>query len=130
MWLKLDDAFARHRKVRGLSDGAFRLHVTAMCQVAADKSDGLITGNDVAQLTHGRRLRRHIPALVEAGLWEPVLGGAWVLHDFLDYNPSRAEQEAAAESNAKRVREWRRRRRESDDADEQSGRSGPRRVSA
>lgn len=92
-WLKKDDGFPRHRKIRRLSDGAYRLHDTALCYAAHDESDGLIRADDIDEMEHGKRLRRHIPDLVAAGLWDEIDGG-WLLHDFLDYNPSHAKQEA------------------------------------
>ncbi len=88
-WLKTDDRFPEHRKIRRLTDAAYRLHHTAMCACAKDETDGLVTEADLADMEHGQRLRKHIDALVSAGLWEPVKDG-WLIHDFLDYNPSHA----------------------------------------
>ena len=85
-WLKTDDRFPEHRKIRRLTDAAYRLHHTAMCACAVDETDGLVTEADLADMEHGQRLRKHIDALVSAGLWEPVKDG-WLIHDFLDYNP-------------------------------------------
>ena len=92
-WLKKDDGFPGHRKIRRLSDSAYRLHDTALCYAAHDETDGLIRPEDITEMRHGTRLRRHIPALVEAGLWDVVPAG-WMLHDFLDYNPSHVQLEA------------------------------------
>jgi len=88
-WLKTDDRYPEHRKVRRLTDGAYRLHHTAMCACAKDETDGYVTVEDVADMEHGNRLRKHIDALVSADLWEEVSGG-WMIHDYLDYNPSHA----------------------------------------
>jgi len=88
-WLKTDDKFPEHRKVRRLSDSAYRLHHTAMCACAKDETDGYVTAEDVADMEHGNRLRKHIDALVAADLWEEASGGWWI-HDYLDYNPSHA----------------------------------------
>ena len=108
-WLKKDDQFPDHRKIRRLSDGAYRLHDTALCACARDETDGLLTEEDYDELRHADRLREHIPELVSAGLWEPVDGGGWRMHDYLDYNPSHAQQEA--ERAAARERQRRRRER-------------------
>jgi len=86
-WLKTDDKFPEHRKVRRLTDSAYRLHHTAMCACAKDETDGLVTEADIADMEHGPRLRKHIDALVAADLWEKVESG-WLIHDYLDYNPS------------------------------------------
>lgn len=95
-WLKTDDRFPEHRKVRRLTDGAYRLHHTAMCACAKDETDGLVTEADIADMEHGARLRKHVDALVTAGLWEVTEQG-WIIHDFLHYNPSHEQ------SNAKRA---------------------------
>ena len=105
-WLKLDDRLVEHRKIRRLSDAAFRLHLTALCACAKDETDGFVTDEDISEMEHGPRLRKHVPALVDKGLWEPVPGG-WLIHDFLDYNPSHSKQVAKREANRRRQEEWR-----------------------
>lgn len=108
-WLKNDDSFPSHRKIRRLPDGAYRLHHTAMCYAAHDETDGLIQADDIEEMQHGKRLRKHIPVLVDAGLWEPVDGG-WVIHDFLDYNPSHEQLETKREADRERQNRSRMRR--------------------
>ena len=61
-------------------------------------------------MEHGPRLRKHVDALVGAGLWEAVDGG-WKIHDYLDYNPSHAQQEADRAASRKRQAMFRERRR-------------------
>ena len=100
-WLKTDDKFPEHRKVRRLADSAYRLHHTAMCACAKDETDGLVTDSDIADMEHGSRLAKQVPALVAAGLWEPVKGG-WLVHDFLDYNPSHAKLVAKRDADRER----------------------------
>jgi len=118
-WAKLDDGFPAHRKVRGLSDAAFRLHVTALCDCAAHLTDGAITAPAARTLPgapQGRRLTRAINELVEAGLWD-VAGDGWRLHDYLDWNPAaaptlerRAQRAAAGRVGGQRSGEVRRAR--------------------
>lgn len=109
MWLKKDDRFPEHRKIRRLSDGAYRLHDTAMHFAAHDETDGHIGPDDIDDMIHGRRLSRHIPNLVAIGLWherghkcdgcpQPRDRDGWVLHDFLDYNMSHEQQEKRREN--------------------------------
>lgn len=100
-WLKTDDKFPEHRKVRRLTDSAYRLHHTAMCACAKDETDGLVTEADIADMEHGTRLRKHVDALVAADLWEKVKGG-WLVHDFLDYNPSHAKLVAKRDADRER----------------------------
>lgn len=109
-WLKTDDKFPEHRKIRRLSDGAYRLHHTALAFSAKDETDGRIATDDIDEMQHGRRLAKHIPSLVDAGLWRSVKGG-WMLHDFLDYNPSHEQLEAERAHNRERQARARARRR-------------------
>lgn len=117
-WLKTDDRFPEHRKIRRLTDGAYRLHHAALSYAAKDETDGLIRPDDLDEMQHGRRLAKHVDSLVKAGLWEPVRNG-WMLHDFLDYNPSHAQLEAERAANRERQARMRARRRgvTSDDVD-------------
>jgi len=117
-WLKTDDRFPDHRKIRRLTDAAYRLHHTALSFAAKDETDGLIRPDDLDEMQHGRRLAKHVESLVKAGLWEPVRDG-WQLHDFLDYNPSHAQLEAERAANRERQARARARRRgvSSDDTD-------------
>jgi len=107
-WLKKDDRYPEHRKIRRLSDGAYRLHDTALCWAAKDETDGFISDDDLDEMQHGRKLRKYVPELVRACLWEPVAGG-WTIHDFLHYNPS--HQQLEAERAAARDRQARHRAR-------------------
>ena len=104
-WVRLDDQFADHPKVVGLSSDAFRLHVSAMCYCAAQLTDGRVT----ALLT--RRLTWFVTdtaavtnELVTAGLWEQD-GDDYLIHDYLEYNPSgddvRQQRKANADRQAK-----------------------------
>lgn len=117
-WLKVDDRFPGHRKVRRLSDGAFRLHVTALCACAHDLTDGLVTRDDLDEFPSVKQTGKHVAELVERGLWDEVEGG-WVIHDYLDFNPSKADVDAEREAARERQRRWKARRRggpSSDDA--------------
>ncbi len=115
-WLKTDDKFPEHRKIRRLTDAAYRLHHTAMCACAKDETDGLVTEADIADMEHGTRLRKHIPALVAAGLWDEVDGG-WLIHDFLNYNPSHEQQEGKRAAARERQQTWRERKKAPTDDD-------------
>lgn len=115
-WLKTDDKFPEHRKIRRLTDAAYRLHHTAMCACAKDETDGLVTEADIADMEHGPRLRKHLDALVDAHLWEAVDGG-WIIHDFLDYNPSHGQQEDKRTKQRERQAQWRAKRTETPDDD-------------
>jgi hypothetical protein len=91
-WLRLDDAFGDHPKVIGLSDRAFRAHVEGLVYCARYLTDGQVP-----------KAKGPVPRvaveLERAGLWSSTKRG-WVIHDFLDYNPSKAEVEADREARS------------------------------
>ena len=82
-WLRLEDKFTRHPKVRGLSDKAFRVHVDVLCQAAEWLTDGRIPPDFT-------RRTAIVSELETAGLWDRN-GAGWVIHDWSDYNPTAAE---------------------------------------
>ncbi len=88
-WARLDDGFDEHPKIDGLSDGAFRLHVTAIVASARNLTDGHVVATKVRRLTPNYE-PEHLAELLDAGLWERH-GDDYVVHDFLDYNPSREQ---------------------------------------
>lgn len=82
-WLKLDDKFARHPKVAGLSDRSFRVHVSAMLYAAEYKTEGLVPRAALPSIGAGKAT---VFQLVSAGLWHGTEGG-YLIHDFDHYNP-------------------------------------------
>jgi hypothetical protein len=105
-WAKFSDDFWCHPKVVGLSDRAFRLHVTAICWSAALETDGAVPRAMLAVLRGTPAAARELEA---AGLWEQTAGG-WCIHDFLEYNPSRSDLEERRERRSAANRENARRR--------------------
>ena len=65
-WVRIDDGFPNHPKIISLSDGAFRLYITALCYSNAYLTDGIIPLKTVKKLSNSR----HISALVAANLWQ------------------------------------------------------------
>lgn len=92
-WAKLDDSFPEHPKVASLSDKAFRLHVTAICYAARNLTDGFVPKAVLPMLGGSIKLAGE---LVTIGAWDKTPAG-WDIHDFLDYNPSRASIEEERE---------------------------------
>ncbi len=86
-WIRLEADFPDHPKVIGLDDHALALHVRAICYAGRYLTDGLIGKQVIPKL--GRRAG--VAALLAAGLWETAEGGAYRIHDFLQYQPSRRE---------------------------------------
>ena len=91
-WVKIDDNFPDHPRVIGLSDAAFRTHLTAMCYSARYLTDGSIPSSALRSIGP----RKCAQELEAAGLWQRTDHG-WSIRDYLDYNPSRASIEADRE---------------------------------
>lgn len=101
VWVKLDDGFPDHEKVVGLSDGAFRAYVTALCGSARVLTDGRI-GKERIKVWIGAA--RRVDELLNAGLLERDEDGELRIHDYLRFNPSRAQVLAEREAAAERMR--------------------------
>lgn len=106
--LHFDDQFPSFREVDGLSDTAFRLHVTAFFWIRTNRTDGLIRLEDLALVcARVRASERFAAECVRRGAWHDArhdcgsshcLGAVdvdgYVVHDYLKENPSRAALEA------------------------------------
>src|SRR5881396_3569688 len=101
-WVRIEDTFPEHPKIQTLSADCFRLYVTALCYANRNLTDGHLP--DVAVRSMGgpqhKRLAR---SLVLAGLWQPVRGG-YTIHDFLEFQPTRAIVLKRRESDRNRKR--------------------------
>lgn len=98
-WARFDDNFGQHPKIVALPDGAFRLHVLAICYCARHETDGLIS-TAVARMLVGPRGAKLAVMLAGARLWEHVDGDMYRIHDYLEYNPSRAQAESKRNAKA------------------------------
>lgn len=83
-WFKLDDRFFDNPKIAVLSKDAKLAYLEAGTYCARELTDGFIPG-PTAKRFAGRSLKELVP-----GLWEPVKDG-YRVHDFLVYNPTRAQ---------------------------------------
>lgn len=98
-WAKLDDSFPEHPKVVVLSDAAFRVHVTALCYCARLLTDGFVPTATV------RTVKPKILRELLADLWEPIEGG-YIIHDYLDWNGSKASVLDRRRKGAERKERW------------------------
>lgn len=94
-WVKIDDAMPENPKVAALSPAARWAMVESWCYSARNRTDGRIPASIAKRMATATGIRQ----LVEAGLWERE-GGDYIVHDYLQYNPSRAELEARDEKRA------------------------------
>jgi hypothetical protein len=95
-WLRLDDGFCEHPKVAGLSARAFRAHLEALCYSARYLTDGIVPKK-------ARKCSGKIESELQvAGLWVIDLEGNVVIHDYLEWNPSKAHVLAKREKDSAR----------------------------
>jgi hypothetical protein len=123
-WVRFDDQFPIHRKVDGLSDTAFRLHVAAIFWSARNLTDGFLPEEDLdCVCARVRAPGRFAAECVKRGVWhdarepcespkcpEPVDNDGWRIHDYLDYQPSKNQVIQDRKAVATRQATWRARR--------------------
>lgn len=96
--------FTHHRKVRRLSDAAFRLWVTAIDHANQDRSGGVVTDDDLDCYPRSPRDEARdiaVGELVTLNLWDPLSPGRWSIHDFDEWQASREPADTPAEHQPK-----------------------------
>ena len=111
-WARIDDGFVDHPKVARIwsrNPGAVGLHARAIAYCAKHLTDGVIPAEAVAFLSPVQSERdEQVEALVEEEAWyRDEVSESFVIHDFLDYHPARAEVEARREQERERKRKER-----------------------
>lgn len=89
-WVRLDDGFPEHPKIDAAGGDAAWLHVCALAYCNRALTDGFVAAERIGRLSDRKSPRRLAARLVEVGLWRPVDGG-YEIHDYHDYQPTRAE---------------------------------------
>jgi hypothetical protein len=103
-WLRIDDRVRTHPKIVQAGPAAAWLWFCGVCYCREHLTDGFIQTGMVPTLAPGlTAVKKHVAALVAAKLWDERPGG-YDVHDFLDWNPSRAEVEAMREADKRRKR--------------------------
>lgn len=94
-WVRIDDQFADHPKVVTAGPEAAWLDVCGMCYCQRYLTDGFVPEGVLPRLVPWpeAKVKQLLERLLEVCLWEARPGGYYI-HDFLKYNPSRAEVEA------------------------------------
>lgn len=101
-WFRLEDSFHAHPKVKRAGNAAVGLWIRCATYSAQYETDGLIppevyTGRD------GYGTTREVEALIAARLWV-VTDGGMLMPDYLDYNPSKADNDQRRKVDAERKR--------------------------
>lgn len=117
-WVRKDDQMPINRKVSALSDAAYRLDDEAICWASRNLTDGVIAADDLEGV--GKRPTLKIAAeLVRRGRWHsagyecpsehcPKPGpDGWVIHDYLEYNPTKEQVIKDRTAKAERQKRWR-----------------------
>ncbi|MCI4360652.1 MAG: hypothetical protein L3J91_03030 [Thermoplasmata archaeon] len=106
-WVRIDDSLSSHPKILqawSTDHAAIGLWPLAASWAGRHLTDGHVSPDFVGGLMPARRPREQaIGALVEAGLWVPN-GTGWQIHDWQDYNGTRASIEARRRIDAARKR--------------------------
>lgn len=105
-WARLDDGFWCNDKVIGLSLEATGVWAKTLSWVAFHKTDGCIPSKLPSQMGWPDSA---VDELVAEGLWEEAERG-WLIHDYLEYNPSRAELDTSKAAQRERTAKHRDRR--------------------
>lgn len=122
-WVRFDDQYPIHRKVDGLSDAAFRLHTSAIFWSARNLTDGSVTREDLDGVSaRVRTPERFAAECTKRGVWHlgdedcpsekcPANGQGssddWIIHDYWDFQPSKAQVMRDRAAAARRQASWR-----------------------
>lgn len=116
VWAKIDDKYAEHPKVIAAGEDAAWINVKAILWSCRFLTDGFIPA-DTATALAGGKPSKATAALIErltrgfhgrSGLWKTAPGG-YLIHDFLEYNPSKEAVEAERKASRQRQARFRER---------------------
>lgn len=104
-WAKFDDRWDDHRKIKlawHRSRAAVAIHAMSITYSARHETDGFIDEVWLLErLPDADERNEAVSALVDVGLFERADDG-YVIRDFLEYNPSRADQQEKRRKDAER----------------------------
>jgi hypothetical protein len=111
-WAKFDDRYDDNRKVKKawrLDNATVGLHAMAITYSSRHETDGIVDLDWLTEkLPNGKAREKTVKTLVECGLFEPIDGERFQVHDYKDYNPSseqltdRRRKDAERKAAAKR----------------------------
>lgn len=110
-WLRLEHDFWDNPKTRGLGAEARLMYLASISFCNRRLTDGLIPHRSLATIAAAaelseRKARNAADKLIAAGLWLTD-GAQYIIHDFLDYNPTASDILSARSEDAERKREQR-----------------------
>lgn len=106
-WVKIDDQFPDHPKARAVGAHGRGVFLEALCYANRLLTDGFVPAEIAKRISVEHAGRGHaqevIARLVAVGLWErDGARDGFVIHDYLDYQPSKEKVKADRASNARR----------------------------
>lgn len=102
-WIKLDDRMPENAKVVEAGHEAAWLYVCGLAYASRNLTDGRIPKGIVARLSDLPDAATAAKRLCEVGLWKAE-SGAYVIHDYNDYQRSKDEIEAVRAAGRERQR--------------------------
>jgi hypothetical protein len=98
-WVRIDDQFADHPKLRAVGAVGKAIQVSAFCFSNRFLTDGFLSFETANIIIRAETKERGWPEkMVKAGLWDEAEGG-YLIHDYLDYNPTKEEVLARREQS-------------------------------
>jgi hypothetical protein len=107
-WVKIDDSFPNHPKIVGLTDKAFRIHISGLCYCGTYLTDGFVPMTIAARFANEDMT--HIVELTKAGLWrEAPQDNGFYIHDYLAHQTSKTQVEEKRQTVRERQKRYRER---------------------
>lgn len=100
-WVRFDDQTDDHPKIAGLSDSAFRWWFRGFCYSGRYLLDGVLPHAFLVRVP-----KKASKELIDAGLWE-YKGEILMVHDYHDYQPTKASVTAKRQKTADRLKRFR-----------------------
>jgi len=114
-WVRLDDNFADHPKIIGLSDSAFRLFIEALCYANRYLTDGVIPYVAFTNMHNAGGDQE----LIDAGLWEyEEENNRFIIRSYTEYQPTKEKVSVKREQARERVKQFREKKRSQPTQDE------------
>lgn len=101
-WFRMDDGFHNHPKTIAAGTAAAGLFARCGSYAAQHLTDGFVPAAIARQYGTATMIKR----LIEVGYWTADRDG-YLMHDYLDYNPSRSKVEEDRARTAERVANYR-----------------------
>ena len=107
-WVKIDDSFPNHPKIVGLTDKAFRIHISGLCYCGTYLTDGFVPMTIAARFANEDM--QYIVELTQAGLWrEAPHDNGFHIHDYLAHQTSKTQVEEKRQTVRERQKRYRER---------------------